>query len=282
MSDEIINNNLIDENNFFNHFNGNHHHLPLSLEGHWQPFFDDRRDFNTNANSYYEYLANINYLIKSIVTLLNRVSKRNLLPVETKSIEIIKKYDWISENACNQYHDVVELSANVKRSNQSINYKTLINHVEKTYSLLNAIKEFDDGLFVSDYTDVINDISKHLENLTKALEKETQERINKDNDLNSKIDKEINDRQNADNDLINKINELKNENTKLKSALEKILTNLKNSGAWSSGDDVLTGNFVTNRNIATGNINLFSHETDGAYFIRTNNAQTENDLAGGV
>ena len=24
-------------------------HYPFSLEGHWQPWYDDRRDYNTNA-----------------------------------------------------------------------------------------------------------------------------------------------------------------------------------------------------------------------------------------
>lgn len=62
-------------------------------------------------------------------------------------------------------------------------------------------------------------------------------------------------------------------------ALMKIIANLKASGAWQ-GD--LNGNFVNNRNIATGNINIFGGGTDSNSFIRTNNGQTENDLAGGV
>ena len=62
-------------------------------------------------------------------------------------------------------------------------------------------------------------------------------------------------------------------------ALMKIIANLKASGAWQ-GD--LNGSFVNNRNIATGNINIFGGSTDSNSFIRTNNSQTENDLAGGV
>lgn len=66
---------------------------------------------------------------------------------------------------------------------------------------------------------------------------------------------------------------------KAKSALDKIIHNLESSGAWSGGID---GGFVSNRNIATGNINIFGGGTDSNSFIRTNNGQTENDLAGGV
>lgn len=66
---------------------------------------------------------------------------------------------------------------------------------------------------------------------------------------------------------------------RLESALMKLIANLENSGAWSGG---LTGGLNSGRNIATGNINIFGGTTDGNSFIRTNNGQTENDLAGGV
>ena len=65
----------------------------------------------------------------------------------------------------------------------------------------------------------------------------------------------------------------------LESALSKIIANLEESGAWTGG---LAGNFNNGRDIATGNINIFGGTTDGNSFIRTNNGQTENDLAGGL
>ena len=73
--------------------------------------------------------------------------------------------------------------------------------------------------------------------------------------------------------------DLRAENEKLKRALNKIINNLQASGAWTGG---LDGDFVPNRNIATGNINLFGGQPDGDAFIRTNNGSTENDLAGGI
>ena len=66
---------------------------------------------------------------------------------------------------------------------------------------------------------------------------------------------------------------------RIESALTKIIANLESSGAWTGG---LTGGFNNGRNIATGNINIFGGTTDGNSFIRTNNGQTENDLAGGL
>lgn len=72
------------------------------------------------------------------------------------------------------------------------------------------------------------------------------------------------------------------EYNKLKTAFIKVLQNLESSGAWShTGADILSGGFVSNRNIATGNINIFGGTPDGNSFIRTNNGRTDNDLAGG-
>lgn len=73
------------------------------------------------------------------------------------------------------------------------------------------------------------------------------------------------------------------EYNKLKGALENLLQNLKNSGAWNqTGGTIFEGSLRPDRNIATGNINLFGGTVDGNAFIRTNNGKTENDLAGGI
>lgn len=65
--------------------------------------------------------------------------------------------------------------------------------------------------------------------------------------------------------------------------LSLLLTNLKNSGAWiQTGATIFDGHMADNRNIATGNINIFGGSVDGGSYIRTNSGSTENDLAGGV
>lgn len=85
------------------------------------------------------------------------------------------------------------------------------------------------------------------------------------------------------NKLKARVSALEESNGKLVDALTKILTDLKNSGAWKqTGDTIFDGELNPNRNIATGNINVFGGTTDGNYFIRTNSGKTENDLAGGV
>lgn len=78
-------------------------------------------------------------------------------------------------------------------------------------------------------------------------------------------------------------NNLKNEYNQLKGAFMALLQNLKNSGAWNqTGNTIFEGSLRPDRNIATGNINLFGGTVDGNAFIRTNNGKTENDLAGGI
>ena len=94
--------------------------------------------------------------------------------------------------------------------------------------------------------------------------------------LNNRIDREVkalNDR------ITGEVNRLDGKTQALETALMKLINNLEGSGAWSGG---LPGDFDNGRNLATGNINLFGGTVDGSSFIRTNNGQTENDLAGGV
>lgn len=71
---------------------------------------------------------------------------------------------------------------------------------------------------------------------------------------------------------------------KMLNSVEKILQNLKNSGAWTvpESGSIWDGSMTADRNIATGNINVFGGTPDGSTFIRTNNTSTENDLAGGI
>lgn len=258
-------------------------HIPLSLEGHFQPWYDDRRDYNTNAPTYYDYLANFNHLIKSIVELLNRVARRNIKVEDTNCVDLTKKFDWICEdNPCRTYHDEIILKADVILST----YKKACEFDGHSFNLENAISCLPTGLYSPDYLPFLEDLLAKINQeildrisadqaLERKIQQEKNERIEADNQLNNKIDREIADRINGDNALSGQV-------TKLENALIKILTDLKNSGAWNSGDDILAGSLASNRHLATGNINVFGGTPDGSSYIRTNNGSSENDLAGGV
>ena len=294
-------------------------HYPFSLEGHWQPRYDDRRDYNTNAPSYYDYLANFNQLIKSIVELLNRVARRNIQVEDTNCIDLTKINDWIDEgNACHTWHDEIILKAEVILST----YQKAVEFDGKSYNIENALECLPSGLYAPNYLPFLekllakinqeildriaadeeldrkitaeknarieadNALGVRIDNETSArqnadtalgvrIDNETSTRQNADNALGARIDNETSQRQNADTALSNRI-------TVLESALTKVLTDLKGSGAWTSGDNVLSGSMSANRHIASGNINLFTGTTDGNTFIRTTSGSNENDATIGA
>lgn len=302
MSEEIENKNQnqVDPNIETNRPQDFHNHSYLYgfgfgypyLNGQYEPWYDDRKDYNTNAPSYYDYLAHRNYNHHLIIDLLNRVARRNLTVTDTPSIDLTKTNDWISEDKCNNYHDIIDLKADVKLSKlkDSVSIGTYDQH-KKTYTFPNAIKIYDDGLYARDTTQVLIDLYDYDKFLNDKINQEIDDRKEADNNLDNKINKEIQDRENEDlvirreitnhiKQLENKITELKGDNNKLLTVLTKLINNLKNSGAWEG--DLFNGGFKPNRNIATGNINIFGGTPDGDSFIRTNNTSTENDLAGGV
>lgn len=294
-------------------------HYPFSLEGHWQPWYDDRRDYNTNAPSYYDYLANFNHLIKSIVELLNRVARRNVQVEDTNCIDLTKINDWIDEgNACHTWHDEIILKAEVILST----YQKALEFDGQSYNIENALECLPSGLYAPNYIPLLEKLLAKInqeildriaadEALDRKITAETNARIEADNALGVRIDNETSERQNADTALGVRIDNetstrqnadtnlgvridnetsarqnadtaLSNRITILESALTKILADLKGSGAWTSGDNVLTGSMSANRHIASGNINLFTGTTDGNTFIRTTSTQNENDATIGA
>lgn len=255
-------------------------HNIFTLEGHWQPWYDDRRDYNTNAPSYYDYLANFNHLIKSIVDLLNRVARRNVKVEDTPCIDLTKINDWIDEGGeCHNWHDVITLKADVILST----YKKVLNFDGNQYTLNNAISCLSTGLYASDYLPI-------LEALKDKLNKEIADRIEGDEELNQKIDQVKNELQQAINNLRQEFNDyknsnngeitkLKNEISQLKGALQKIVNNLYEGGNATSSD---INNFEIINKIAAGNINLYGGTSDGNTLIRTHKDQAENDVTVGA
>src|SRR5574344_2461292 len=252
---------------------------PFSLESHWQPWYDDRRDYNTNAPSYYDYLANFNHLIKSIVDLLNRVARRNIKVEDTPCIDLTKINDWIDEgNECHTYHDVITLKADVVLST----YQKILQFDGEQYSLNNAISCLTTGLYASDYLPI-------LEALKDKLNKEIKDRIDGDEELNRKIEQVKNELQQAIDNLRQdfnnykqsnnaEISKLKQEISQLQRALQKIVTNLYEGGNATSND---INNFNIKNHIAAGNINLYGGIAEGNSLIRTHNGQAENDVTVG-
>lgn len=146
-------------------------YLPFSFEGHWQPWYDDRRDYNTNAPSYYDYLAHQKFLSDEAIDLINRNARRNFYVTDTNSIDLTKKGDWVdNENPCTSkdwqptvreryyYDDIVEIIADLKVSSQKVD----VTIAGMTQKCPNVLRVLTDGAYVPDYATFIADLRNRV------------------------------------------------------------------------------------------------------------------------
>lgn len=122
---------------------------PFSLEGQWQPWYDDRRDYNTNAPTYYDYLSNFNGLISSLVEFVNEIARRDVTVENTDSVELIKNASWFTD----ELNEII-LKANVKVSSASDN----------------SLKVRKDGLYVKTSNENLEDLKNKLATLQSNYE----------------------------------------------------------------------------------------------------------------
>lgn len=146
-------------------------YLPWSFEGHYQPWYDDRRDYNTNAPTYYDYLAHQKFLSDEAIELINRNARRNFYVTDTNSIDLTKKGDWVDkENPCTSkewqptareryyYDDIVEIVADLKVSSQKVD----ITIAGMTQTCPNVLRVLTDGAYVPDYASFIADLRNRV------------------------------------------------------------------------------------------------------------------------
>ena len=146
-------------------------YLPWSFEGHWQPWYDDRRDYNTNAPSYYDYLAHQKFLSDEAIELINRNARRNFYVTDTNSINLTKNGDWVdNENPCTSkdwqavvreryyYDDIIEIVADLKVSTQKVD----VTIAGMTQTCPNVLRVLSDGAYVPDYTAFIADLRNRV------------------------------------------------------------------------------------------------------------------------
>lgn len=218
-----------------------------------------------NANSMYELLAWLQrafkHLLDDFVALESELEDfknaftellENLIPLLMRRyMASIEADEWFTDKANRYYNSVIKpyIDSEVRKLNERID---------------NEIQRLN------------NRIDREVQNLNNRIDGEVRqlnERITSEvNRLDSKIDTVRQEFERYKQDQSGKTQALE-------TALLKLIANLESSGAWSGG---LAGGLNNGRNIATGNINIFGGVVDGNSFIRTNNGQTENDLAGGI
>lgn len=254
-------------------------YLPFSFEGHWQPWYDDRRDYNTNAPSYYDYLAHQKFLSDEAIELLNRVARRNIQVEDTNCINFTKVNDWIDEgNPCENWHDIITLKCEVILST----YQKALNFDSNQYTLNNIISCLSDGLFSPDYLPLLNHLKdklnqeiedrKNADNVIRNdLNQEIQNRIDGDNNLRNYINSEVNSINDRLNTITSNLETLTNRVNSLQDSIQKIVTNLYEGGNATSND---INNYQINNHIAAGNINVYAKQANSNTLIKTHPANS--------
>lgn len=245
------------------------------FNGSYEPWYDDRKDYNTNAPSYYDYLAHRNFNLKVMIDFINKLARRNLKTSPTYSIDLKKIGDWIQDEMTKKSSDLITLKANLILSKiaKGITFGT------KSYNLPNAISVIEDGTYAPDYTNVLSDMVAQIEEIKKLKTPEPPKLPDFDAIITEKVNKAVKPISEKVTALETRVQNLETDMGLVKGALTKIINDLKGSGAWVGN---LAGDMVSGRHIATGNINLFGGRPDGYSFIRTNSGQTNNDVTIGA
>lgn len=209
----------------------------------FSPTYNEEADYNTNAKSYYDYLARFNGYLRYLNDFINMLARRNIVTADSNTVHMERHHDWYNKEDLEELEAFVKLSDDVKNG-----YK-------------NGIIADDKGLWTKDFTEEIADIWNNIRRIDAKL-----------NDEIALRDKQYQDQQTTNNNLQNQINSLHDELNQRLLPLDKLIANLSSTGAWNGSD------LKPNRNLATGNINHYAQ--DGEHFIATHNVDDyiDNDV----
>lgn len=226
---------------------------PFTHGIYYTPWYDDKADYNTNAKSYYDYLARFNYAFKELVKRKNLPLQRQVEVKDTQTIDLTREGNWLTNVFKDDELNIITLIAELKVSKKDYEYQLEIHNKMFYYRLANAIKILEDGIYSPDYTNVLNDLVNELDKIWDEIDQ-----------INAHI-KNLGDRITA---LENIVNQLKSDMEKIKKALQKIVDNLYQGGAINN-NNLDTFEFNSGQTIAYGNINHFGGDSPQDFFIRT-------------
>ena len=119
----------------------------------YRPWYDDTKDYNTNAPSYYDYLANEINLEKVQTDAINDLLVRDVDFKDSDEVHVDKLTDWHTDD--NTDHAKITFKAHVISSPSSTTQT--IDGVD--YVASNGIKVLHDGLYAPDYKKVLEKYS---------------------------------------------------------------------------------------------------------------------------
>ena len=200
-----MNNEVNSERDYRDHSTKPHFHFPFSFEQHFQPWYDDRRDYNTNAPSYYDYLAHIHYYSTILTDFVNELAKRKVLVEDTDSVNLEIVGDWLK-----QLEVTLSATVNLSTYSNTVIHSAKLGEINKqfTSSRHNAIKILNDGLYSPDFTSDINNLLSMIMSLNEYILGVNDKLNNTINDFNNKLNNTINDLNNKIKKLNDGINGL--------------------------------------------------------------------------
>lgn len=166
-------------------------------ERRYEPWYSNDADYNTNAKSYYDFLARFNAILEMIEEVENRLLNRDISATDSFTIDFTKLGDWKAhcENGCLTYDDLLDITAKVKRSKKTVLEK-FENLQSENFTIPNAITEDassmeNGGIWSPDYTgvlkklnDIIGDIINQIEQIMNSVTVNGKIEIPRDVDIN--------------------------------------------------------------------------------------------------
>lgn len=119
---------------------------------YYAPFYNDKADYNTNAKSYYDWLADhLIPFMRWAENLINRLLRRNITVEDTSTIDFSKQGDWNENGKCPpyDYDDIINLKADVIFSKET-EERNLLNITPFNFTIPNGSKD-KKGVWSPDY-----------------------------------------------------------------------------------------------------------------------------------
>ena len=145
---------------------------------HFRPWYDDDADYNTNAKSYYDFLARFIRQLDYMITLMNKLLDQNIETLETNTVRLLKDGDW------KKYH--IE-NGKVVYDNGGSNIEKLSAYVKISKASLNDIIVKDDGIWSENFQPKIDALNRRIDVLDAKVERYHTELTNLINALTQRV-----------------------------------------------------------------------------------------------
>lgn len=128
----------------------------------YEPWYNDKTDYNTNAPSYYDYLARFNDFLQEVEFKINDLLDRDIDFQDTKTIDFTQKGDWQdNDTVAKLYADLIISRDELKEAYYNIS--------KSRFTIPNAIQSKDNGVWAPDYSEVFKAIDQKIKDIENRI-----------------------------------------------------------------------------------------------------------------